>query len=59
MRKYTPKGSVQKESYFSDRFFVSPNVPRYEISEDEIFSSDLEKISQKISIKRKIIKIGF
>ena len=56
MRKYTPKDSVQKESYFSDRFFVSPNVPRYEIGEDEIFSNDLEKISQKISIKDSYIE---
>ena len=50
MRKYTPKDSVQKQSYFSDRFFVSPNVPRYDISEDMIFSKDLEKISQKVFI---------
>mgnify|MGYP006371027035 FL=1 len=32
MRKYTPKDNVQKEAYFSDRFFVSPNVPRFEIN---------------------------
>lgn len=50
MRKYTPKDNVQKQSYFSDRFFVSPNVPRYEINTDEIFSTDLEKISQKITL---------
>lgn len=46
MRKYTPKDNVQRQAYFSDRFFVSPNVPRYEISEDEIFSQDLENISK-------------
>ncbi len=56
MRKYTPKDNVQKQSYFSDRFFVSPNVPRYEISEDEIFAKDLEAISQKISIKESYIE---
>jgi NADH-quinone oxidoreductase subunit C len=51
MRKYTPKNSVQKEAYFSDRFFVSPNVPRYEINSDEIFSKDFQKISNLINIK--------
>ena len=56
MRKYTPKNSVQKEAYFSDRFFVSPNVPRFEIDSDEIFSKDFEKISAVIKIKEAYIE---
>ena len=51
MRKYTPKDNVQKQAYFSDRFFVTPPVPRFEIDSDEIFSSDFEKISKVIEIK--------
>ena len=51
MRKYTPKDNVQKQAYFSDRFFVTPPVPRFEINSDEIFSSDFEKISKEIEIK--------
>ena len=51
MRKYTPKDNVQKQAYFSDRFFVYPNVPRFEIESDEIFASDFEKISKAIEIK--------
>jgi NADH-quinone oxidoreductase subunit C len=50
MRKYTPKDNVQRQAYFSDRFFVSPNVPRYEINEDEIFAKDFEKISSEFPI---------
>ena len=56
MRKYTPKDSVQKEAYFSDRFFVSPIVPRFEIDSDEIFSSDFEQISKVIKIKQAYIE---
>ena len=56
MRKYTPKDNVQRQAYFSDRFFVSPPVPRYEINEDEIFSKDLEKISKEVEIKEAYIE---
>lgn len=56
MRKYTPKDNVQKQAYFSDRFFISPNVPRFEIDSDEIFSSDFEKISKVIEIKEAYIE---
>lgn len=56
MRKYTPKDNVQKQAYFSDRFFVTPPVPRFEIDSDEIFSSDFEKISKVIEIKEAYIE---
>lgn len=56
MRKYTPKDNVQKQAYFSDRFFVSPLVPRFEINSDEIFSSDFENISKAIEIKTAYIE---
>ena len=42
MRKYTPKDNVQRQAPFSDRFFVSPSVPRLDINSDEIFSKDYE-----------------
>ena len=48
MRKYTPKDNVQKQAYFSDWFFVSPSVLRFEINSDEIFSADFENISKII-----------
>ena len=50
MRKYTPKDSVQKQAYFSDRFFVSPPVPRLNPNEDEVFAKDFEEIPQLVSI---------
>jgi len=50
MRKYTPKDDVQRKAPFSDRFFVSPPVPRVEISSDEIFANDYEKFSASFEV---------
>jgi NADH-quinone oxidoreductase subunit C len=50
MRKYTPKDNVQKKSYYTDRFFVSPIVPRSDPRSDEIYEKDIEKISSKVQI---------
>ncbi len=50
MRKYTPKNDVQKKSYFNDRFYVTPQLPRINPSEDEIYSSDIGEISAKVQI---------
>ena len=47
MRKYTPKDSVQKQAYFTDRFFVSPPVPRFNPNSDEIFAKDFEIFCNK------------
>ena len=56
MRKYTPKDNVQRQAYFSDRFFVTPSVPRFEIQSDEVFANDFEKISKVIEIKEAYIE---
>jgi len=58
MRKYTPKDSVQKQAYFSDRFFVSPPVPRLNPNEDEVFAKDFEEINYCISVKEAYIELG-
>jgi NADH-quinone oxidoreductase subunit C len=50
MRKYTPKDSVQRQAPFSDRFFVSPSVPRLDIASDEIFSNDYEVFSKSFNV---------
>jgi len=38
MRKYVPKDNVQAKSYYTDRFWVAPRVPRTEV-EDAHFES--------------------
>jgi len=44
MRAYKPKDNVQAKPYYTDRFYVSPQVPKYEVSSDEVFAHDLEAI---------------
>lgn len=51
MRKYTPKDDVQRKSPFSDRFFVSPSVPRLDIASDEIFAKDYENFSKVFNVE--------
>ena len=57
MRKYTPKNDVQKKSYFSDRFFVSPETPKFEPSSDEIYAKDIESLNGKFEISNSYIEI--
>ncbi len=56
MRQYTSKNDVQKKSYFSDRFFVTPTVPRYEIFSDSIFAKDYQAIAKEIGINKVYIE---
>lgn len=55
MRKYIPKDSVQKKSYYSDRFWVAPRVPRLSV-EDEHFLSVLETMGE--DIQESYVEIG-
>ena len=57
MRKYTPKHDVQHKSYFSDRFFVSPETPKKNPSEDEIYSKDIEALESNFEISQSYIEI--
>lgn len=56
MRKYTPKDNVQNQSYFSDRFFVSPTLARLSPNEDEIFAKDFEEINYSINVQDAFIE---
>jgi len=57
MRKYTPKNDVQQKSYFNDRFFVSPQTPKIDVSEDEIYAKDLSALQEKFEISNSYIEI--
>jgi NADH-quinone oxidoreductase subunit C len=50
MREYKPKGNVQKKAYYSDRFYVSPQLPKEDPSNDEIYSADVEALKSKFEI---------
>ena len=55
MRKYVPKDNVQKKSYYTDRFWVAPRVPRLSV-EDKHFRA-VAYILQDL-IKDSYIEIG-
>lgn len=57
MRKYTPKNDVQKKSYFNDRFYIAPQTPKKDISEDEVYSKDLEALKENFEILDSYIEI--
>lgn len=50
MRQYKNKTDVQKKSYFSDRFYVTPSLARKDVNEDEIFAEDYSILCAKIDI---------
>jgi len=39
MRKYVPKDNVQGKSYYTDRFWVAPRVPRTEVEAESHFAT--------------------
>ncbi|MEJ2488712.1 MAG: hypothetical protein P8Y50_02745 [Sulfurovaceae bacterium] len=49
MRKYTPKDSRQKKSYYTDRFWVAPRVPREDVGEDGHFADVVKTLKKYIS----------
>ncbi len=58
MRPYKPKDNVQKKSYYNDRFWVAPRVPREDVASDEVFSADLKSLKKACKIKEAYIERG-
>ena len=58
MRQYTPKDDVQNKSYFNDRFFVTPSLPRTCPSKDEIFAADIETFGSKFNVSESYVEAG-
>lgn len=57
MRAYKPKHDVQQKSYFNDRFFVSPETPKFDASKDEVFNEDLTVLKANFEISNAYIEI--
>jgi len=57
MRAYTPKDNVQKKAYYTDRFHVSPQVPKQKPESDEVFNADLEAIKAKFEVLDAYIQV--
>ncbi len=58
MRTYKPKDNVQAKPYYTDRFYVSPQVPKQDVSSDEVFASDLTVLKENFTIHDAYIQIG-
>lgn len=50
MRAYTPKDNVQAKAYYTDRYYVAPQVPKSSVETDDVFLSDLEAIKAKFEV---------
>jgi len=57
MRAYAPKHNVQKKAYYTDRFYVAPQVPKQTVESDEVFFADLEAIKAKFEVKDAYIQV--
>lgn len=58
MRRYTPKHDVQAKPYYTDRFWVAPQVPKSDVAEDAVFAADLEAIKSKFEVLDAYIQVG-
>lgn len=56
MREYKPKDDVQKKSYYSDRFYVTPQTSKKDFTEDEIYTKDVEFLSSSLNIEKSYIE---
>ena len=57
MRAYKPKDDVQAKAYYTDRYYVAPQVPKQDVASDEVFAADLEAIKAKFEVKEAYIQV--
>ena len=57
MRKYVAKDNVQKKPYYTDRFWVAPQVPKFDVDSDEVFAADLEAIKAVADVQEAYIQV--
>ncbi len=58
MRQYKEKENVQKKPYYSDRFWVAPQLPKFDVQSDAIFAQDLAVLKEKFEIVEAYIQRG-
>ncbi len=57
MRAYKLKDDVQKKPYYTDRFWVAPQVPKFDVESDEVFAADLAALKGKFEIQDAYIQV--
>lgn len=58
MRQYKEKENVQKKPYYSDRFWVAPQMPKFDVQSDTVFAQDLAVLKEKFEIVDAYIQQG-
>lgn len=58
MRKYVPKDSVQKKSYYTDRFHVVPQTRREDVATDPVYAEQLKALEAKVEVKSARIELN-
>ncbi len=58
MRAYQDKKNVQAKAYYNDRFYMAPQIPKDEVSTDEIFAKDVADLESSFSVKEAYIQRG-
>ena len=57
MRAYQKKDDAQKKSYYNDRFYISPTLPRQSVYNDSVLSGDLLSLSNIVTVKESYIEL--
>jgi len=57
MRRYVAKDNVQKKPYYTDRYWVAPQVPKFDVESDDVFAADLEAIKAVAEVKEAYIQV--
>jgi len=57
MRAYKPKDDVQAKAYYTDRYYVAPQVPKADVDCDAVFAADLAAIKEKFEVKDAYIQV--
>ncbi|MDD3323522.1 MAG: NADH-quinone oxidoreductase subunit C [Sulfurospirillaceae bacterium] len=58
MRAYQDKNNVQKKPYYTDRFWVAPQIPKDDVESDEVFASDVKALKENFEIGEAYIQRG-
>ena len=57
MRAYKNKNNVQAKPYYTDRFWIAPQVAKFDVESDEVFAKDLEAIKSKFDVLEAFIQV--
>jgi NADH-quinone oxidoreductase subunit C len=58
MRAYKPKNDVQKKSYYSDRFYITPSLPKESVYNDSTLSNDYLSLNRVVEVSEAYIQKG-